>query len=123
MNSISLMGRLASDVETREVGSDGVKVSEFRLAVRKNKDEAVFVDVKAWRGSSDIAEKYLKKGSFVGVTGRLDQENWKDKESGANRSKIVVVATDLSLGPKVEGDGEAVATGKAGGKSDDDDIF
>ena len=41
MNSVHLIGRLATEVEVKEV-SEGSKVSSFILAVDRNAEEAVF---------------------------------------------------------------------------------
>jgi len=39
----------------------------------------------------------LEKGVGVLIAGRLEQRQWEDKESGAKRSKIEIVATDGAI--------------------------
>lgn len=41
--------------------------------------------------------QYCKKGSQIGVSGRLLQECWSDRETGANRSKVVVRCQRVDL--------------------------
>ena len=48
MNSVHLIGRLATDVDVKEVNG-GSKVSTFILAVDRNAEEADFFRIKAWR--------------------------------------------------------------------------
>jgi len=48
MNSVHLIGRLATEVEVKEV-SEGSKVSSFILAVDRNAEEADFALLRHWR--------------------------------------------------------------------------
>jgi len=34
---------------------------------------------------------------MVGITGRLQQDKWQDKQSGQNRSKVTIVATQVDF--------------------------
>lgn len=56
-----------------------------------------FVDVIAWRALAEDLANVLEKGVGVLVAGRLEQRQWEDKESGAKRSKIEIVATDGAI--------------------------
>jgi single-stranded DNA-binding protein len=60
MNSVQLIGRLATDVEVKEVNG-GSKVSSFILAVDRNQEEADFFRVKAWnsQAEADRANNHL----------------------------------------------------------------
>lgn len=96
VNQVTLMGRLTRDPEARSV-TNGKNICELTLAVnRQGKDEqADFFDVTAWDKLSDLIMQYLKKGRRVLVQGRLRQDTWKDKDTGKNRSRVSVVATDV----------------------------
>ena len=74
MNSVSLIGNLATDVELKDVGPEK-KVATFLLAVdRPGRDAgADFVSVSAWDRQAEVCGEYLAKGSRVGVDGRLRQ--------------------------------------------------
>ncbi len=61
MNSVHLIGRLATDVEVKEVNG-GSKVSSFILAVDRNAEEADFFRIKAWNSQAEAAGDHLGKG-------------------------------------------------------------
>ena len=92
MNSVSLIGNLATDVEVKDVG-EAKKVATFLLAVdRRGRDAgADFVNVSTWDRQAEICGEYLAKGGRVGVEGRLRSRSWEDAE-GKRRSAIEVVA-------------------------------
>ena len=97
LNSVVLSGRLVKDPETRTVGNDNVTVCQFTIAVdKKGKDAgANFIDCTAWRGTGETIAKYFKKGSPIGVSGRLNQETW--EKDGKKNSKLGVVVDDFSF--------------------------
>ena len=99
MNKIVLSGRVASDIEIKDVGEH--KKGSFRLAVRnpRKKDETSFFNIDVWGKASEVVEKWAPKGSFLIVSGRLEQHTWKT-DDGQNRERVLVVADDVELGPK-----------------------
>lgn len=106
MNSVALIGNLATDVELRVVGDDR-KVASFLLAVDRSADEADFVRVSAWNRQAELCDEYLSKGRRVGVEGRLRSSSWEDAE-GKRRNAVEVVAARVEFlgGPREPG-GEA----------------
>ena len=92
MNSVSLIGNLASDVELKEVGEDK-KVATFLLAVdRPGRDAgADFVSVSTWNRQAEVCNEYLAKGRRIGLEGRLRSHSWEDAD-GKRRTAIEVVA-------------------------------
>jgi single-strand DNA-binding protein len=101
-NKVILIGRFTRDPETRSFASGG-KVASFSLAVNERKksasgqweDAPIFLDCKAfnrgtWTTADKIAE-WFRKGSQILIEGKLSQESWDDKTTGAKRSKIVVI--------------------------------
>ena len=58
-----------------------------------------FHNVVCWRRLSEIAQKFLKKGSLVYIEGRLQTRNWTD-QAGNKRSRTEIVAERIQLGPK-----------------------
>jgi single-strand DNA-binding protein len=105
MNSVSLIGNLASDVELREVGEDK-KVASFLLAVgRGGRDAgADFVSVSVWDRQGELCAEYLSKGRRVGVSGYLRSREW--EEEGKRRRAVEVVGrrVDFLGGPKRDED-------------------
>lgn len=98
INQVILMGRLTRDPETRTTAS-GKNVTSFSLAVDRNtqEDQADFFDVTAWEKLGDLVAQYLSKGRRCLVQGRLRQDSWEDKETGKKRSRVEVVATDVTF--------------------------
>jgi single-strand DNA-binding protein len=91
MNTVSLIGNLATDVEVRDVGEEK-KVASFLLAVdRGGRDAgADFVWISAWDRQAELCAEYLGKGRRVAVEGRLHSRTW--EQDGARRDAIDVVA-------------------------------
>ena len=113
VNKVMILGRLTRDVELKYLQS-GTALAEVGVAVDhryKGKDgewqsKPVFVDVTLWARTAEIASEYLGKGSQVHIEGRLDLDQWEDKETGKKRSKLKVVGEKLTMvGKKGEGGG------------------
>jgi single-strand DNA-binding protein len=101
MNSVNLIGNLASDVDLREL-SDGKKVANFLLAVgRGGRDAgADFVGVSVWDRQGELCAEYLRKGQRVGVAGYLRSRDWEER---GKRRRVVEVAglrIDFLGGPR-----------------------
>lgn len=98
-NRVIFMGNLTRDVEVRYTPS-GTAVTDITLAANrkyKDQDETTFVDVTLWGRTAEIAGEYLAKGSSALVEGRLQQDQWEDKQTGQKRSKLKVVGESLQL--------------------------
>ena len=98
INQVILMGRLTRDPEMRTT-TTGKTIASFSLAVDRQTqdDQADFFDVTAWEKLGELANQYLSKGRRCLVQGRLRQDSWDDKETGKKRSRIEVVATDITF--------------------------
>lgn len=96
MNTVNLIVRLTADPNMKYFES-GKVIAKFHLAVNRTKNEADFFEVEAWEKSAEVIGQYCKKGSQIGVSGRLLQERWPDKTTGANRSKVVVRCQRVEL--------------------------
>lgn len=99
MNKVILMGRLTKDPEVRY--SNGNAVAKFSLAVDrriKNKDgkDADFFSCTAFGKQAEFVEKYLKQGTKILTTGRLQNDNYTDKD-GNKRSTIQVICEELEF--------------------------
>lgn len=128
INQVILMGRLTRDPEVRST-STGKTIASFSLAVDRGgqDDQADFFDITAWEKLGELVSQYLTKGRRCLVQGRLRQDSWDDKESGKKRSKVAVVATDVTFldGPSGDG-GEAGSSYQSsaphGGNKKSDDV-
>lgn len=114
INQVILMGRLTRDPETRTTPS-GKTIVSFGLAVDRGgqEDQADFFDVTAWEKLGELVAQYLSKGRRCLVQGRLRQDSWDDKETGKKRTRIEVVATDVTFldGPSGDGGGSNYSGG------------
>ncbi len=119
LNKVMLMGNLTRDPELRRIPS-GVAVVTLGLALNesfKNKsgertERTIFVDVDVWDRQAETCEQYLSKGRPVLVEGRLQMDEWTDKESGNKRTKMKVRADRVHF---LGGGGGGGSRGGAGG--------
>jgi single-strand DNA-binding protein len=106
MNTVSLVGNLATEVELKQVSEK--KVASFLLAVgRASRDAgADFVWITAWERQAELCAEYLGKGNRVAVEGRLKSRTW--EQDGRRRDAIEVVARRIDFlgGPKQDEDDE-----------------
>jgi len=96
VNTVALIGNLASEVELKDVGDDK-KVANFLLAVdRPGQDAgADFLRVSTWNRQAETCAEFLAKGSRVAVDGRLRSRSW--EEDGKRRSAVEVVANRVQF--------------------------
>lgn len=86
MNKIILCGRLTKDPEIRySQGAAPTAVARFSLAVnrkwkREGEPDADFFNCTAFKGQAEFIEKYLRKGSKVLVSGRVQNDNYTNKD-------------------------------------------
>lgn len=90
-SKVLLVGRLTRTPELKEYAA-GKFITSFTIAVNDKKDEASFIDCKAFDFVAQQAGK-LQKGTLVNAEGALRQERWLDKETGKERSKLVVIVS------------------------------
>ena len=100
LNCISLVGRAGRDPELRFFES-GSAVANLTLAVNKassNRDEEPdWFNVEIWGKQAQVAADYVRKGSLIGVVGRMTSEQWTDRSTGEKRSKSLVKVERLVL--------------------------
>lgn len=99
MNKVILMGRLTRDPEVRySQGENPTAVARYSLAVDRrfskgDEKETDFINIVAFGKSGEFAEKYLKKGTKVVITGRIQTGKYQNKE-GQTVYTTDVVAED-----------------------------
>lgn len=99
MNKVILMGRLTRDPEVRySAGESSTAVARYTLAVdrrfRRNNDgeqTADFIGCVAFGKSAEFAEKYLRKGLKIVVTGRIQTGSYTNKDGQKVYTTDVVV--------------------------------
>ena len=122
LNVVAIMGRLVADPELRTTPA-GANVCRFRIACDRNfakpgeQRQADFIDIIAWRQQAEFVCRYFQKGSLIAIQGRLQTNNYQDK-NGNNRTAFAVVAENINFGgskgtssAKVDDGGEAPPAG------------
>ncbi|HBS02732.1 MAG TPA: single-stranded DNA-binding protein [Firmicutes bacterium] len=106
INSVVLVGRLTRDPELRKTNS-GMSVASFTLAVddsfrgQNGEKVTIFMPVSVWGKSADNVAKFTRKGSLVGVTGRLTQRKYVRRTDNVEVSVTEVSAASVEfLDPK-----------------------
>src|SRR5438105_4587812 len=114
-NQVILMGNLTRDPDLRTT-PNGQSVCNFGLALNRSykgadgewKEMTDFIDIVAWGPLGERVAQYLTKGRPALVSGRLQSRSW--EQDGAKRSKVEVVAQDVTfLGGPGGGGGAAPA--------------
>ena len=86
MNKVILMGRLTRDPEVRySQGEQATAIARYSLAVdrrfkRDGDQTADFIGCVAFGKLGEFAEKYLRKGTKVVVTGRIQTGSYTNKD-------------------------------------------
>lgn len=75
INKVILVGRLTKNPEIRKTPK-GASICKFTLAVSRKvkaqgQPDADFISCVAWNKTADLMYQYLKKGSLIGIDGRL----------------------------------------------------
>ena len=101
INNTTLAGRLTKDADLRYT-SDGTATATFSLAVNRpfksanGEREADFINCVIWRKNAENFANFTRKGSLVGITGRIQTRNYENKE-GQRVYVTEVVAENFAL--------------------------
>ena len=118
-NKVILMGNLTRAPEMRFT-QNNLAICNIGLAVNRRykdkqteewKEEPTFIDVTIFGNRGEAFAKHHSKGKPAFIEGSLRLDTWKDKESGANRSKLYVVADNWEF----VGGGRGSGGGDGGG--------
>lgn len=101
-------GNLADSPTLKAVKVNGEerKVAEMRIFFDDYKPDGqggfeqvggFWMDVAAWGRLAEQVTELCRKGARIKVVGALREDRWADKETGEERSKLHLVADDLSL--------------------------
>lgn len=101
MNKVILMGRLTRDPEVRySQGETPLAIARYTLAVDRrfsrnnggdNQQTADFISCVAFGRSGEFAEKYLRKGTKIAVTGRIQTGSYTNRDGQTVYTTEVVV--------------------------------
>lgn len=85
LNRVVLVGRLTRDPDLRYT-PNGVAVANFTVAAnrpfrKENGDqEADFINCVVWRKAAENLANYMKKGSMIGVDGRIQTRSYEGQD-------------------------------------------
>ena len=103
INKVELVGFAGMDIQVREL-KKGTKVASFSLGTHegfKNKlgewvTTTAWHKIVLWNENAEKAEKAVKKGLPISVTGKLSYRNY-ETEKGEKRFIVEVIASNLEL--------------------------
>ncbi|MBM7652621.1 single-strand DNA-binding protein [Neobacillus cucumis] len=105
INQVTLVGRLTRDPELKKT-TEGISVTHITLAVNRSfrnqngEMEADFVPCTLWRRAAENTSQYCRKGTVVGITGRLQSRHYDNKEGKRVYVTEVVAETIRFLSAK-----------------------
>ncbi|QDU18625.1 single-stranded DNA-binding protein [Urbifossiella limnaea] len=124
LNKVMLIGRLTDNPGEVRTMPNGGRVIPFRFAVgrsRKNPQTGqwendpnpLYIDCEAFsrpdtkRDLVNLIQQFCKKGDPLYIEGRLQYDQWEDKNGGGKRSKHKVVVNEIEFlgGNRDGGDG------------------
>ncbi|MBL1225489.1 single-stranded DNA-binding protein [Enterococcus sp. BWR-S5] len=101
INNVVLVGRLTKDPDLRYTSS-GSAVATFTLAVNRNftnasgNREADFINCVIWRKPAETLANYARKGTLLGVVGRIQTRSY-DNQQGQRVYVTEVVCENFQL--------------------------
>lgn len=97
MNKVILMGRLTRDPDIRYgTGDRTTTIARYTLAVdrrfkRDSEQTADFIPCVAFDRNAEFAEKYLKQGTKIAVTGRIQTGSYVNKDGNRVYTTDIIV--------------------------------
>ena len=99
MNKVMMVGRLTRDPELRvTAGEQKCSVTRFGIAVPKlkNRESVDFFNVLCWERLAEFADKNLRKGTKIALSGRLENNSYTDN-GGKYHPVIEIVAEEIEF--------------------------
>ena len=102
MNKIVLLGKLIKDPELKTIENGEKSFTRFIIAVDRNfksadgTRKADLIPVTIWGRKAEVICKYMTKGSYISLSGRLRTGSYEDKE-GNKKYIAEVVAEDFKF--------------------------
>jgi single-strand DNA-binding protein len=119
-NRVQLIGYQTQPLALRQT-PNGSSVTDLNIVVpyqfKAESGQVVegksFQVVTLWGPMADIAGKYVKPGSQLFISGRLQTDSWQDESTNEKRSKTKVVGLDMIMLDPKDGQGNALPSGSA----------
>lgn len=96
MNKVILMGRLTRDPEVRYASGDNLAIARYTLAVdrrfhRDGEATADFINCVTFGRAAEFAEKYLRQGTKIVVSGRIQTGSYTNRDGHKVYTTEIVV--------------------------------
>jgi len=111
INNTVLVGRITKDPELRYTSSN-IAFVKFTIAVNRKfaesngEREADFISCMVWRKQAENMAKFIKKGSLIGLEGRIETGSYDDKDNIRRYTTTIVCDSVTFLEPKGSQQGE-----------------
>lgn len=104
LNRVVITGNLTRDPETRAVNAN-LTVTTLRVACngrRKDQsgqwvDKPNYFDVTVFGAQGENCQRFLSRGRPVAIDGRLDWQEWDDKNGGGKRQAVKIIAESVQF--------------------------
>ena len=101
MNKVILLGNLTRDPEIRYAQGNDVAIARFSLAVnrkfkRDGEADADFFNCTAFGKQAEFVEKYFKQGARMLLTGRVQNDNYTNKD-GVKVYSVQILAEEIEF--------------------------
>ena len=101
MNKVILMGRLTRDPEVRYSQGSNMAIARFSLAVnrrfpREGEPDSDFFNCTAFGKTAEFVEKYFHKGSRMSLVGRVQNDNYTNK-NGEKVYSVQIIAEEVEF--------------------------
>jgi len=115
INRVVLVGRLTKDPELRYT-PNGIASCRFTVAVNRTfkgqngEQEADFINCQAWRKHAENLANFMKKGSLIGLEGRIQTGNYEGQDGKRVFTTDVVADSIQFLEPRNSTEGSQDAS-------------
>lgn len=117
MQKVIVIGRITSDIETRNAGDS--KVCNFSIADNRNwknkngekQEETTFFNCVAWNNLGEVIQEWAKKGNAYYFEGRIKTEQW-EAEDGTTRYGWKFIIEKFDFIPANKNESESVPNPK-----------
>lgn len=114
LNQCNFIGRLGKDPETKFLPS-GAAVANFSIACGNdykdkqgnNVEQTEWVDISAFGKLAEICSQYLKKGSKVYCSGKMNTRKWQDQSGNDRYSTSIKISEMQMLDSRADNSGQA----------------
>lgn len=119
INNVVLVGRMTRDAELRYTPSNQA-VATFTIAVNRNfknqngEREADFINCVIWRQQAENLANWAKKGTLIGITGRIQTRNYENQQGQRVYVTEIVVDNFMLLESRQQRDNQSNNTTDGG---------